>query len=90
MFWPDMVLNQGQLSIGVSDWEPYLGSLSLLSVWELVFVCWHYCLKLGFGLVIVFVGVILNKKGICTLTTLHHAAPSTAVTQCYSIDCLSV
>ena len=26
MFWPGMVLNQGQLSIVVSDWEPYLGS----------------------------------------------------------------
>ena len=25
LFWPGMVLNQGQLSIGVSDWEPYLG-----------------------------------------------------------------
>ena len=31
MFWPGMVLNQGQLSIVVSDWETYLGSfLSLL------------------------------------------------------------
>ena len=27
VFWPDMVLNQGQLSIVVSDWESYLGSL---------------------------------------------------------------
>ena len=26
LFWPGMVLNQGQLSIVVSDWEPYLGS----------------------------------------------------------------
>ena len=26
MFWPGMVLNQGQLSIVVSDWESYLGS----------------------------------------------------------------
>ena len=25
MFWPGMVLNQEQLSIVVSDWEPYLG-----------------------------------------------------------------
>ena len=25
LFWPGMVLNQGQLSIVVSDWEPYLG-----------------------------------------------------------------
>ena len=24
--WPGMVLNQGQLSIVVSDWESYLGS----------------------------------------------------------------
>ena len=28
LFWPGMVLNQGQLSIVVSDWEPYLGSFS--------------------------------------------------------------
>jgi hypothetical protein len=27
MFWPGMVLNHGQLSIVVSDWESYLGSL---------------------------------------------------------------
>ena len=26
MFWPGRVLNQGQLFIVVSDWEPYLGS----------------------------------------------------------------
>ena len=26
LFWPGMVLNQGQLSIVGSDWEPYLGS----------------------------------------------------------------
>ena len=26
LFWPGVVLNQGQLSIHVSDWEPYLGS----------------------------------------------------------------
>ena len=28
LFWPGMVLNQGQLTIVVSDWEPYLGSFS--------------------------------------------------------------
>jgi hypothetical protein len=39
MFWQGMVLNQGQLSIVVSDWEPYLGSpFSLLSVWVVDFV----------------------------------------------------
>ena len=38
MFWPGMVLNQGQLSIVVSDWESYLGSpFSLLSVWVVDF-----------------------------------------------------
>ena len=26
LLWPGMVLNQGLLSIVVSDWEPYLGS----------------------------------------------------------------
>ena len=39
MFWPGMVVNQGQLSIVVSDWESYLGSpISLLSVWVVDFV----------------------------------------------------
>jgi hypothetical protein len=28
LFRPGMVLNQGQLSIVVSDWEPYFGSFS--------------------------------------------------------------
>ena len=37
--WPGMALNQGQLSIVVSDWEPYLGSpCSLLPLWEVDFV----------------------------------------------------
>ena len=36
---PGMVLNQGQLSIVVSDWEPYLGCLfSHLSLWEVDFL----------------------------------------------------
>ena len=40
MFWPGMVLNQGQLSIVVFDWESYLGSLfSFWSLWVVVFVC---------------------------------------------------
>ena len=30
LVWPGRVLNQGQLAIGVSDWEPYLGSFSPL------------------------------------------------------------
>ena len=36
MFCPGMVLNQGQLSIVVSDWEPYLGSPFPPSMWDLV------------------------------------------------------
>jgi hypothetical protein len=39
LFWPSMVLNQGQLSIVVPDWESYLGSLlSLLYLWVVDFV----------------------------------------------------
>ena len=39
MFWPGMVLNQGQLSIVVSDWKPYLGRpFSHLSLWVVDFV----------------------------------------------------
>ena len=39
MCWPGMVLNHGQLSIVVSDWESYLGSpFSPPLVW-LVYFC---------------------------------------------------
>ena len=60
-FWPGMVLNQGKLSIVVSDWKPYLGTLfSHLCLWEVVFVCSTIALKLHsrFVLFIVFVSVI--------------------------------
>ena len=42
--WPDMVLNQRQVLVIVSDWEPYLGSLFSVGVcgWLFsVFVCLH-------------------------------------------------
>ena len=39
MFHPGMLLNQGQLSIVVSDWESYLGSLFFhLWLWVVVFL----------------------------------------------------
>ena len=39
MFWLGMVLNQGQLSIVVSDWESYLGSrFCHLRLWDVGFV----------------------------------------------------
>jgi hypothetical protein len=38
LFWPGMILNQGQLSIVVSDWESYLGSpFPLFHLWDLIF-----------------------------------------------------
>ena len=84
MFWPGMVLNQGQLSIVVSDWEPYLGSTFPS------FLCGKLSLFVGtialsftvvFVVFIVLFGVILNKKGICTFITLHLGPVlSTAVT----------
>jgi hypothetical protein len=37
--WPGMVLNQGQLSIVVSDWESYLGSFSPLLLCGILFFC---------------------------------------------------
>ena len=47
LFWPGMVLNQGQLSIVVSDWEPELGCpFPSISVWEVVFVCGTIALKI--------------------------------------------
>jgi hypothetical protein len=43
--WPGMVPNQRQLSIVVSDWEPYLGSLfSHLCLWVVVF-CLVFCTR---------------------------------------------
>jgi hypothetical protein len=38
MFWPGMVLNQGQLSIVVSDWESYFTPFFPPSVWVVVIV----------------------------------------------------
>jgi hypothetical protein len=61
LFWPGMVLNQGQLSIVVSDWESYLGSpFSLLSVWVVDLCLWHLALVsfTSFCIVSGFVGVI--------------------------------
>ena len=62
VFWPGMDLNQRQLSIVVSDWESYLGSLFChLRLWDCCFLLalrslhnmtfcglWVFCL--GFGL----------------------------------------
>ena len=58
MFRPGMVLNQGQLSFVVSDWESYLASLCChLSLWVV-----HFCLVLftlqdcfGFPFVVLFI-----------------------------------
>ena len=58
--WPGMVPNQRQLSVVVSDWRSYLGSLfSTFSLWDLVFwlvACvhaigftFHLCLIVLFG-----------------------------------------
>jgi hypothetical protein len=38
MFWPGIVSNQRQVSIVVSDWMPYLGSLFFVCfLWVVVF-----------------------------------------------------
>ena len=75
MFWPGRVLNQGQLSIVVSDWEPYLvaffstclgGKFTLFrahSIWD----SWFVKLK-GYVLFIVLFSVILIKLRKCMLT----------------------
>ena len=34
--WPDMVLNQSQVLVIVSDWEPYLGSLGFTVCWGVI------------------------------------------------------
>ena len=74
MFWPGMVLNQGQLSIVVSDSEPYLGSPFPPFCVGSCLCLWHIALKLHgcFVLFIVFVGVIiiLNKRNMYA----HNAA----------------
>ena len=43
LFWPGMVLNQGQLSIVVSEWEPYLGSFFHTMFLWLVHFCLVFC-----------------------------------------------
>jgi hypothetical protein len=45
--WPDMVLNQRQVLIIVSDWEPYLGSLGFtVCLWLIVPVS-VFCTRQG-------------------------------------------
>ena len=43
-FWPGMVLNQGQLSTVVSDWEPYLGSFFPAGFLWVVNFCLVFCI----------------------------------------------
>ena len=38
--WPDMVLNQRQVLVIVSDWEPYLGSLFCVGIWGIARRFW--------------------------------------------------
>ena len=43
MFRPSMVLNQRQVFVIVSDWEPYLGSLGFtVCLWVIVSVSVHH------------------------------------------------
>ena len=73
LFWPGMVLNQGQLSIVVSDWAPYLDSpFSHLSLWVVHFVCGTIALKLH-GRFVWFIVLLASRKikEKCTITTLR-------------------
>ena len=84
IFWPGMVLNQGQLSTIVSDWESYLGSVfSLCYLWEVIFVSGTIAL-LNFTVVssvLVLLVTFISIKTKCTLTTLHLGLlPTTAMT----------
>ena len=61
--WLGMVLNQGQLSIVVSDWESYLGSFfPPPSVWDLVlrFVCREFA-QGSCSVVVFFIVFVLSK-----------------------------
>ena len=50
--WPDMVLNQRQVLVIVSDWEPYLGSLgSTVGLWVFVSCVSVFATRDCFGLV---------------------------------------
>ena len=74
IFWPGMVLKQGQLSIVVSDWESYLGSLFsfrnlLIVVFCLVFCTWQDCF--GFPSWFILFECFFDPIKSWTLTTLH-------------------
>ena len=74
MFWPGMVLNQGQLSIVVSDWEPYLGAFFPTCLGGKFTFFMALCLwasRFVFVLFIVLSASFLTIKRSCTLTTLH-------------------
>ena len=72
LFWPGMVLNQGQRSIVVSDWEPYLDTLFPTCVCgRLTFLKAHSLKCHGLFLYcLLFCRQHLLLK-VCTLTTLH-------------------
>ena len=75
--WPGMVLNQGQLSIVVSDWEPYLGSLFPTCVCGRLTLVRAFCLwasRFVFVVLIVLFGIIWINKG----NVRSHAAPWSA------------
>jgi hypothetical protein len=72
------VLNHGQLSIVVSDWEPYLGGFfphltcgKLNFFMALLYGTLALSFTVCFCIIYCFVGVILIIKRSCTLITLH-------------------
>ena len=82
--WPSMVLNQRQVSLVVSDWESYLGSLGFTVVWWVVvsvsvFYTTRYCFRFSlFTLRLLFClecSVYVFIKQPWTLTTPHIGPP---------------
>ena len=68
-----MILNQGQLSIVVSDWESYLGSVFYFLICELLSLLVACIALQSFTFVLLFIVLLatFKNKGMCA----YHAAP---------------
>ena len=73
LFWPGMVLNQGQLSIVVSDWEPYLGSFFPTYVLWVVIFCLVFSAPDRTVSVSCILFVILFQCSVQVMNTYHTA-----------------
>ena len=73
--WPGTVLNQRQLSIVVSDWEPYLSSLlSHFELWVIIFHFSVFTIRDCFGFLLFFCSFVFSVQFIKGIMNTYHTA----------------